>query len=216
MAMGFYFFEAIINVWRRSKKFITLTINNGFLMTKFDALYRKYHRRLLLYTLKFVESESDALDIVQNIFLAVWENRKYEQNDEAAQAYLFVAVKNRCLNYLKHQKIVKKFENETTLHLKEIEAFYYQSGEKSLIEKESLKQITDAIESLSDIYKEIITLSRFEGLKNQEIAEKLNIPVRTVETRTFRALSILKEKTSQKSFLILLYLNQIDLIRKIF
>lgn len=179
-------------------------------MTKFDVLYRKYHRRLLLYTLKFVESENDAIDIVQNVFIAVWEKGKYDQSEDAVKAYLFGAVKNSCLNYLKHQKIVRKFENETSLHLKEIEAFYYQSGEKSLIEKESLEQITFAIESLSDIYKEVIKLSRFEGLKNQEIADQLNIPVRTVETRIFRALSILKEKISEKSFFILLYLNHID------
>lgn len=183
-------------------------------MTNFDPLFRKYHRRLLLYTLKFVESESDALDIVQNIFVAVWEKGKFEQDEELVQAYLFSAVKNSCQNYLKHQKIVRKYENETSLHLKEIEAFHYQSGEKSLIEKENLKQITDAIESLADIYKEIITLSRLEGLKNQEVADQLNIPVRTVETRIFRALSILKEKISQKSFFILLYLNGIDRSRK--
>ena len=182
-------------------------------MTKFDVLYRKFHRQLLLYTLKFVESENDALDIVQNIFVAVWEKRKYEQNEEAFKAYLFGAVKNSCLNYLKHQKIVKKFENETSLHLKEIEAFYYHSGEKSLIEKENLDEITSAIESLSGIYTEVIRLSRIEGLKNQEIAELLNIPVRTVETRIFRALSLLKEKISGKSFLIFLYLNQLGRVK---
>lgn len=179
-------------------------------MTKFDMLYRKYHQRLLLYTLKFVESESDALDIVQNIFVYVWEKGKYEQNEDSIKAYLFRAVINSSLNYIKHQKVIKKFENETSLHLKEIECFYYQSGEKSLIEKENIEQIILAIESLSDIYKEVLKLSRFKGLKNQEIADQLNIPVRTVETRIFRALSILKEKISKKSFFILLYLNQID------
>lgn len=177
------------------------------MMTEFDSLFRKYHRRLLLYSLKYVESESDALDIIQNIFVAIWENGKYMQKEELAKSYLFSAVKNSCLNYLKHQKIVKKFENETSLQLLETEAIHYQSGEKSLIERENLKQINDAIDSLADIYREVIFLSRFEGLKNHEIAEKLNIPIRTVETRIFRALSALKETMSQKSFFILLYLK---------
>ena len=176
-------------------------------MSDFDSLFRKYHRRLLLYTYKFVESENDALDIVQNVFVAVWENGKYRENEELVQSYLFRAVKNSCLNYLKHQKVVRKFEHNIALQIREMEAIYYQSGEKSLIERENLKQITDAIDKLADIYREIIILSRFEGLKNQEIAERLNIPIRTVETRIFRALSALKEKMSQKSFLILLYLN---------
>jgi len=88
-----------------------------------------------------------------------------------------------------------------------MEAAHYQSGEKSLIEKEDLKLIVDAIDSLPPIYNEVISLSRLEGLKNQEIADRLDVPVRTVETRIFRALSILREKISQKSFVILLYLR---------
>lgn len=177
------------------------------MMTKFDSIFHKYHKRLLLYAQKFVESESDALDIVQNIFVAIWENGKYEQKEDIIRAYLFGAVKNRCLNYLKHQKIIKKFENDISFQLKEMEAIHYQTVEKSLIEKENLEQINDAIESLSGIYKEVIYLSRFEGLKNHEIAEKLNIPIRTVETRIFRALSRLKEKISGKLFIILLSLS---------
>ena len=176
-------------------------------MTEFDQLFRKYHRRLFLFTLKFVDNENDALDIVQNVFVAIWENGKFNQSEEMVQAYLFNSVRNSCFNYLKHQKIVRKFENETSLQLKEMEAVHYQSGEKSLIETENLKQINDAVDSLPDIYKEVIALSRFEGLKNSEIAEKLNLPIRTVETRVFRALSSLKEKFSQKSFFTLLYMS---------
>ncbi len=176
-------------------------------MTEFDSLFRKYHQSLFLYSLKFVENESEALDIVQNIFVAIWENGKYDQNEEVVKAYLFNAVKNSCLNYLKHKDVVRKFEHDASRQIKEMEAVYYQSGEKSLIEKESLKQINDAIESLPDIYKEVIYFSRFEGLKNNEIAQKLNIPVRTVETRIFRALSVLKEKISPKSFVTLLCMN---------
>jgi RNA polymerase sigma-70 factor (ECF subfamily) len=157
--------------------------------------------------MKFVESENDALDIVQNIFVAVWENGKYRDKEEFIQPYLYAAIKNSCLNYLKHQQIIKKFEHNAAIHIKEMEAVYYSSGEKSLIEKEDLELINNAIDSLNDIYKEVIVLSRFDGLKNSEIAEKLNLPLRTVETRIFRALSALKEKMSQKPFVILLYLR---------
>lgn len=176
-------------------------------MADFDYIFGKYHRLLLLYSLKYVESESEALDIVQNIFVAIWENGKYRQPEELVKAYLFSAVKNSCLNYLKHQKVIRRFEHDAALQMKEMEADHYQSGEKSLIEQENLAQIDQAINSLTDIYREVIMLSRFEGLKNQEIAEKLNIPIRTVETRIFRALSSLKEKMSLKSFFILLHLN---------
>ena len=94
-------------------------------MIDFDSLFRKYHNRLLLYSLKYVESESDALDIVQNIFVAVWENGKYKQDEELVTAYLFRAVKNSCLNYLKHQRIVRNFEDIASLQLNEMEAQHY-------------------------------------------------------------------------------------------
>lgn len=179
-------------------------------MSDFDSLFRKYHHRLLLYARKFIDDESDALDAVQNVFVAVWENGKFRDQEDLVQAYLFSAVRNSCLNYLKHQKIVRKFEHEALLEIREMEALNYQSGERSLIESENLKQIADAIENLADIYREVIILSRFDGLKNHEIAVTLNIPVRTVETRLFRALSTLKEKISQKSFFILLHLSGLN------
>lgn len=175
--------------------------------TNFDNLFRKYHHRLLIYTMKFVESENDALDIVQNIFMAIWENGKFRDREELVQGYLFTAVKNSCINYLKHQKTVKKFEQSVSLQIKEMEAVHYHSGERSLIEKEEMGQIHHAIHSLIPIYREVIVLSRLDGLKNSEIAERLNLPLRTVETRIFRALLILKKKISQKSILILLYLK---------
>lgn len=199
---------------RNKKSFLFRNFNISLLcldyktaMTDFDSLFRKYHHRLLLYTRKFIDNESDALDIVQNVFVAVWENKKFRDEDERVQAYLFSAIRNSCLNYLKHQRIVRKFEQDIVLEIKEMEVMHYQSGERSLIETENIRQISEAIESLSEIYRQVIVLSRFEGLKNQEIAEQLGIPVRTVETRIFRALSLLKEKISQKSFFILLYLS---------
>lgn len=72
---------------------------------------------------------------MQDVFIGVWEKGQYQGNDCQVKAYLFTAVMNSCLNYIKHQKIVKIFEHHVALQLKEIEAAYYQSGETSLIEK---------------------------------------------------------------------------------
>lgn len=176
-------------------------------MTDFDRFFLKYHHPVLLYTLKFIGDENEALDLVQDVFIAVWEKGQYRGNEEQVKAYMFTVMKNSCLNYIKHQKVVRKFEHHVALQLKEMEAIHYQSGEKSLIEKEELKSIVDFVASLSDIYREVIVLSRYKGLKNSEIADRLNIPVRTVETRIFRALSLLKERISRKSVFVLMYLN---------
>lgn len=178
-------------------------------MLDFDQIFKKYHTPLFLYAHKFVDDENAALDLVQDTFTIVWEKKKITSDEEHVKAFLFASVRNAALNYLKHEKVVQKhYENKVT-ELGKMELFHYESGEKSLIEKESLQYIYRTIDTLPGIYKEVIELSRFEGLKNHEIAGRLNIPVRTVETRLFRALATLREKLSEKTFRILLNIWQI-------
>lgn len=184
--------------------FFTFEIPLECFMERFDAIFRKYHHRLFLYTLKFIENESDALDIVQEVFTTVWEKQKYKLDEEHIKPFLFNSVKNSCLNFLKHQAVIQKHQDIQKHRLVELELNHFNSGEKSLIEKEDLKKIYSAIDSLSCIHKEVIQLSRFDGLKNNHIAKKLNIPIRTVETRLYRALSELKNKLSEKLICILM------------
>ena len=102
---------------------------------------------------------------------------------------------------------MRQYEKNAALQLRQIELVHYQSGEKSLIETESVDRINQAIESLSDVQKEVILLSRFDGLSNQEIADKLGIPVRTVETRIFRALQKLREKITSTGHILLMVMG---------
>ncbi|WP_299584604.1 RNA polymerase sigma-70 factor [uncultured Sunxiuqinia sp.] len=171
-------------------------------MSDFDTLFKNYHHSLFVYALKFVADEEVALDLVQDVFTLIWEKKKLKLDDEHLKAYLFRSIRNACLNYLKHQQVVSQYQQFQGI--KEMELLYYRDGEQSLIEKENLDRIYQAIHSLSDIHREVIELSRFEGLKNKEIAEALNVPLRTVETRLFRALSALREKLSEKLFHIFL------------
>ena len=173
-------------------------------MSDFDQIFRKYHNSLYLYANKFVRDEGVSLDIVQDVFALIWEKGKAELHDEHLKAYLFNSVKNSCLNYLKHEKIVQDHQQSHIERITQLEQKYYKSGEQSLIEKENLDKIYKAINALSVINREVIELSRFEGLRNKEIAKKLKLPVRTVETRLFRALSELKEKLSKNNLRILL------------
>lgn len=173
-------------------------------MTDFDLIFRTYHHTLVLYANKFVNNEEVSLDLVQDVFTLFWEKKKLNLEQEHMKAYLFRSTRNACLNYLKHQRIVGTYQQKELTHL---ELDYYSSGEKSMIEQENLQKIYQAIQSLAPIYREVIELSRFEGLKNKEVAKKLDIPLRTVETRLFRALSILKEKLSEKIFNTFLFIS---------
>ncbi|MFV0590210.1 MAG: RNA polymerase sigma-70 factor [Draconibacterium sp.] len=163
-------------------------------MSLFDQIFLKYYQPLLLYGLKFIDDENEVHDILQEVFVTVWENQKYKLKEAHLKSYLFNAVRNGCLNYLRHKLIVSKHIEKQKISLKLLELDFYKSGEKSLIEKQDLELINKAINSLSEKHKQIIELSRFEGLKNKEIARKLRIPERTVETRLYRALSALRKK----------------------
>lgn len=174
------------------------------IMDNFEKVFHTYHHRLFLYSMKFIDNESDALDIVQNVFISAWEKKKIFESEEYIKSYLFNSIRNSCFNYLKHQSVIRKYENEIYYRLKSLELSHFSSGEISLIERENIDEINSSIDTLGEIYKEVIILSRFEGLKNNQIAEKLNLPLRTVETRIYRALRLLKEKLSAKSFLVLI------------
>lgn len=171
-------------------------------MSDFDSIFRNYHQVLVVYAYKFVLDEEAALDVVQDVFTHVWEKQKFDFEEEHLKAYLFNATRNTCLNFLKHQKV--RQTHDEFVKLKSLEVQHYASGEKSLIEKESLDKIHRAIAALPAKYREVIELSRFEGLKNKEIAEQLQIPLRTVETQLFRGLSMLREHLTKQEFKILL------------
>ena len=174
-------------------------------MGNFEIVFRKYYQRLFQYAMKFVGTEDDAHNAVQDIFTSVYEKHLFDKPDGHLKPYLFNAVRNRCINYMKHQKIVTLHQSQAARSLKEMELDYYGSAEKSLIETETFREIHAAINDLSEEQREVIILSRFEGLKNKEIAEKLQVPVRTVETRIFRALAALRKKLTTQTFFVLLH-----------
>ena len=148
---------------------------------------------MLKYGLKFVSNEDHVRDILQEVFLEVWKNEKHKLEEEHIKSYLFNSVRNGCLNYLRHKAVIRKHTNQEIFELRMKELSFFEMGERSLLETDDIEIIYTAINSLPPASKEIIELSRFEDLKNKDIAEKLNIPVRTVETRIFRALSKLRE-----------------------
>lgn len=175
-------------------------------MTTFDQIFQRYYHSLFLYGLKFIKSENDVHDILQEVFVTVWKNEKYKLAESHLKFYLFNSVRNGCLNYFRHQSVINKHVEHEKWSLQFSELDFYKSGETSLIENEDLEKIYAAIDSLPENYKEIIELSRFEGLKNKEIAERLQIPLRTVETRLFRALSGLRKILTEKQILVLMNL----------
>ncbi|MGV8090237.1 MAG: RNA polymerase sigma-70 factor [Mangrovibacterium sp.] len=174
----------------------------------FEALFHRTFRRLFDFALKIVKDESIAEDIVQDAFIKLW--KKKDQVDHTnIEGYLFRLVHNQCLDYIKLVKVVtvKTTELEALQKYEELYRIDFIRDEPYLMIHEELKlEIEKTIESLPARCKEVFILSRVEGLKNREIAEKLQINIKNVERHLARATKTFRERFSGEVPLIVIVL----------
>ena len=142
----------------------------------------------------YVIAEEDAENIVQDIFLYLWEHPEVFKTIDNMDAFLFTLVKNRCLNFLKHNLYIKKRTLETAEEQEmQMNLYSLQQFDESFLTISEVENLIDeVIGKLPERCREIFILSRMEGLKYKEIAERLNISVNTVENQMSIALRKLK------------------------
>lgn len=151
----------------------------------FDSLYPG----LCLFANKIVQNLEESEDIVQNVFITLWNKNKYSHNYISIKAYLYKAVHNSCLNHIKHKTIEKKQAENLSIELS-TENNYLNKR----IEVELLEEIFSVIEELPEECKKIFKLSYINGYEVSQVAEELNISVNTVKTQRLRARKFLKER----------------------
>ena len=170
-----------------------------------EQIYKKYYTALYYYSKKIVQNQSIAKDIVQDSFFKIWENRSSISIHTALSSYLYRAVYNNSINYLKHQQIKDKHINSVKEQIEiagSAFAISQDHGQSILIAKELEDQINAAIENLPEKCKDIFKMSRFDNLKNNEIADQLNVSLNTVQKQISIALKKLRTELSEqlKSF----------------
>ncbi|NLR90207.1 RNA polymerase sigma-70 factor [Flammeovirga agarivorans] len=159
---------------------------------KFEKLFREEYPRLCAYANTFLKDIEASEDVVHDVLFKLWENRESVNIDTSIEAYLFRAIRNKCLNVIRHLQVKEDYKSHNQSVLEE-EAI--QSAD--VMEASELNQkIHQAINSLPDKRKEVFMMSRFEGLKYAEIAEKLSISIKTVENQMSSALKYLKTELS--------------------
>jgi RNA polymerase sigma-19 factor, ECF subfamily len=149
-----------------------------------ENLFRHHFEPLCRLAMKYIGDFDNAKDIVHEVFIAFWQKFDTLPGDTNYKSYLFTAVKNKSFNYLRDQK----------KHLKIVEAETFAAPEpEESVEKEELeREIEFALNLLPDRCREVFELSRFEGMKYGQIAEQLNISVKTVEGQMSKALRLLR------------------------
>ena len=158
----------------------------------FTDFYSDNFQKLILVSDKYVKDMYIAEEIVQDVFLKIWEDRKLLANVSSVRAYLYRSVVNASINYVNRQKNIEKHHLKIAEHVTEddIELINEQNELIVLLYKE--------IELLPDKCRNVFKLSRLEGMKYKEIAIELNISEKTVENHMSNALRILRLRIVKK------------------
>ena len=185
-----------------------LQTKNVFIKDLTDV-FQKKQERFILYAYSYVRDRHEAEDIVMNAFTTIWEKREQLQTHTNINALLLTAIKNRCLNHLEHlqvkmraeQKISNIKQKEINLRIASLEA----CNPDKIFCSEIQELLNKTISNLPDTSKRVFLLSRRNDLTNKEIAQELNISIKTVEFHMTKSLKILKEKLRDYSLAVFFF-----------
>nr|WP_293299314.1 RNA polymerase sigma-70 factor [Pedobacter sp. UBA4863] len=166
----------------------------------FEQLFKMHYKALHAYANMLLKDVATAEEVVQSMFLKLWEKRDLLEVQSSIKAYLYKCVYHDSLNLLKHEQVKQKYQ-DFTVHTMNT---HYQAASHKAELSELQKELQFALNALPEQCRIIFQLSRFEELKYREIAERLNISVKTVENQMGKALKILRLKLSDFLVLILL------------
>lgn len=162
-------------------------------------LFDLYYTRLCYFAHKLIGNKEDAEDIVQDAFVAYWKKQTDFDNEPSIKSFLYLTVKNACLNVIRHENVAKRFaESQDTTSLED------EKITDQIIRSEVAGEIYTAITALPPGCRQVLTLAYFEGLKNDEIAQELDISVNTVKTQKARALQLLRLKLDVGSLVLVM------------
>lgn len=166
----------------------------------FKLLYNRYNKKLYYFSLRYLGDNEEAEELVQSVFINIWEHRKSLDETRSVKNYIYQSAVNYIYNYLKKKAIRARF---VEAELQKGELHSNQSYDQIFFH-DLESSISSIVETLSPRQQKIFQLSRLEGLSHEEIAKNLDLSVRTVENQIYRALKIIKSKLKGEIFSIFL------------
>ncbi|WP_299549873.1 RNA polymerase sigma-70 factor [Seonamhaeicola sp.] len=173
-----------------------MTNNNILSKDDLKNIFDTYYEALVQYANRFLTLKDECEDLVQDIFVGLWEKENSFPDEVSLKAYLYKTTRNKCYNVIKHNKVKDKFAASTVKALEDDTLFL-----KQILEEEVVRQLYQAISKLPERKQEIIKLS-LKGLKNSDIAEELEIKLQTVKTLKSQSYKILREQFAEYDTLI--------------
>jgi len=178
----------------------TLQLGNE---SAFEMIFRTYYQPLCRYAYSFLQDKEEAEEVVQASFITVWEKRNNIAIETSLKSYLYRMVRNSCLNVIKHEKV----KQQHVAHELAVSEVSHESVSQKVQAAELEIRITEAMKTLPEQCRLVFQLSRFEELKYQEIADQLQISVKTVENHMGKALKLMREQLKDYLPLFLIFIK---------
>lgn len=167
----------------------------------FQELFERYAPRIYSFSLSYLKNKNDAEELVQNVFLKIWEKRTLLDTNQNLKAFIFKVAVNTIYDFIRRKNIEHAFEDYARLNYNANENYTWHT----VIFEEMKQNLFDLVSQLPEQQQKIFQLSKFDGLTNDEIAKKLKLSKRTVENHLYRALAFLKDHFKNESFIGLLF-----------
>jgi RNA polymerase sigma-70 factor (ECF subfamily) len=154
----------------------------------FESVFKQHFNNLNAYAFTILKDAVSAEEVVQSLFLKLWEKKDILNIQTSLKSYLYRATYNDCMNILKHLQVRQR-------HQDHVSYFHDRTSENAssrLQENELKNELQKAINLLPEKCRTIFQMSRFEELKYQEIADQLDISIKTVENQMGKALKVLR------------------------
>jgi RNA polymerase sigma-70 factor (ECF subfamily) len=168
-----------------------------------EMLFKTFYQPLCQYAYSFLRDKDEAEEVVQSAFVNIWDRRVELSIQTSIKSYLYRAVRNACLNVIKHQRVKKEHE----AHESALGEPIHEGATEGMMMSELERRIAAAMKVLPEQCRLVFQLSRFEELRYAEIAEQLNISVKTVENHMGKALRIMREQLKDYLPLVLLFIQ---------
>ena len=168
----------------------------------FEHIFRKYYPEMCRFSLRYLPDKMAAEEVVQDLFCKLWFRKEEIVINSSLKSYLYGATVNFCLNYLHHLEMERKYVGFVGFEMDE-----NTSGSTMDSDGELTGLFEKALLRLPQKRREIFEMSRFDGLKYQEIADKLGVNIKTVETQMTRALDLMRRHLKEFLPAILLIIN---------
>lgn len=165
------------------------TLNMASTEIMFEEVFKSHYKRLHAYACTILKDEDNAEEVVQNMFVKLWEKKEKIHELQSLNAYMYRAVYNDCINHLRHEKVKASYRNYAVHTNSEMD-----NGTQSGKVHELEERLRQALSELPEQCRTIFQMSRFEELKYREIAEKMGLSVKTIENQMGKALKLMRVK----------------------